>query len=119
MVNIQFEPNLSHQTAAIDAVVRIFEGAPYTQPEEKFLTGEVSSNLLTISAKKIKENVSSLADEQDIEDYEPVDEPDFSIEMETGTGKTYVYIRTIFQLHKQYGLHKFMIVVPSVAIRSE
>ena len=117
MVNIQFEPNLSHQTAAVDAVVRIFEGAPYTRPEEKFWTGEVSSNLLAISAEKIKENVASLADDQGIEDYGPTDEPDFSVEMETGTGKTYVYIRTIFQLHKQYGLHKFMIVVPSVAIR--
>ena len=117
MVNIQFEPNLSHQTAAVDAVVRIFEGAPYTRPEEKFWTGEVSSNLLAISAEKIKENVASLADDQGIEDYGPTDEPDFSVEMETGTGKTYVYIRTIFQLHKQYGLHKFIIVVPSVAIR--
>lgn len=42
---------------------------------------------------------------------------DFSIEMETGTGKTYVYIRTIYELHKHYGLTKFIIVVPSVAIR--
>ena len=42
---------------------------------------------------------------------------DFSIEMETGTGKTYVYIRTIYELNKRYGLTKFIIVVPSVAIR--
>ena len=41
----------------------------------------------------------------------------FSIEMETGTGKTYVYLRTIFELNKRYGLKKFIIVVPSVAIR--
>lgn len=43
--------------------------------------------------------------------------PQFSIEMETGTGKTYVYTKTIFELHKQYGFTKFIIVVPSVAIR--
>lgn len=42
---------------------------------------------------------------------------DFTVEMETGTGKTYVYIRTIYELHKRYGLTKFIIVVPSVAIR--
>jgi len=42
---------------------------------------------------------------------------EFSIEMETGTGKTYVYLRTIFELNKNYGLKKFIIVVPSVAIR--
>ena len=41
----------------------------------------------------------------------------FSIEMETGTGKTYVYLRTIFELSQRYGFQKFIIVVPSVAIR--
>ncbi|MDF1543461.1 MAG: DEAD/DEAH box helicase family protein, partial [Anaerosomatales bacterium] len=43
--------------------------------------------------------------------------PHFSVEMETGTGKTYVYLRTIFELSRRYGLQKFIIVVPSVAIR--
>ncbi len=43
--------------------------------------------------------------------------PNFSVEMETGTGKTYVYIRTILELHKRYGLRKFLVVVPSVAVR--
>jgi type III restriction enzyme len=41
----------------------------------------------------------------------------FSVEMETGTGKTYVYLRTIYELFNQYGFKKFVIVVPSVAIR--
>lgn len=45
------------------------------------------------------------------------DVTDFSIEMETGTGKTYVYLRTLFELHKKYGWKKFIILVPSVAIR--
>jgi type III restriction enzyme len=43
--------------------------------------------------------------------------PHFSVEMETGTGKTYVYLRTIFELSRRYGFKKFIIVVPSVAIR--
>src|SRR5262249_18601264 len=42
---------------------------------------------------------------------------DFTVEMETGTGKTYVYLRTIFELNKRYGFMKFVIVVPSVAIK--
>ncbi len=116
-MDFHFEPNLKHQTAAVDAAIRIFEGAPYTRPEEKLWAGDVSGNVLHIGADKIRENIAKLAEEQGIEEYAPTDEPDFSIEMETGTGKTYVYIRTIFQLYKQYGLHKFMIVVPSVAIR--
>ncbi len=45
------------------------------------------------------------------------DRPDLSIEMETGTGKTYVYLRTLFELNKTYGFKKFIVVVPSVAIR--
>ena len=43
--------------------------------------------------------------------------PNFSVEMETGTGKTYVYLRTILELFRRYGLRKFIIVVPSVAVR--
>ena len=43
--------------------------------------------------------------------------PHFSVEMETGTGKTYVYLRTIYELATRYGFRKFIIVVPSVAIR--
>ena len=43
--------------------------------------------------------------------------PHFSVEMETGTGKTYVYLRTILELSQRYGFQKFIIVVPSVAIR--
>ena len=42
---------------------------------------------------------------------------DFDIDMETGTGKTYVYLRTILELHKSYGFSKFIIVVPSIAIK--
>ena len=41
---------------------------------------------------------------------------DFTVEMETGTGKTYVYLRTIFELNRRYGFTKFVIVVPSVAM---
>ena len=41
----------------------------------------------------------------------------FSVDMETGTGKTYVYLRTIYELNKTYGFKKFIIVVQSIAIR--
>ncbi len=114
---IHFEPNLKHQAVAINSVVRVFEGARYTPNEEKLWSGDVSSNVLHIDARKIQENVTTLALENGIGDFAPANEPDFTIEMETGTGKTYVYLRTIFQLHQEYGLHKFLVVVPSVAVR--
>ncbi|MCY4204288.1 MAG: DEAD/DEAH box helicase family protein, partial [Bacteroidetes bacterium] len=114
---IHFEPNLKHQAVAINSVVRVFEGARYTPNEEKLWSGDVSSNVLHIDARKIQENVTTLALENGIGDFAPANEPDFTIEMDTGTGKTYVYLRTIFQLHQEYGLHKFLVVVPSVAVR--
>lgn len=46
-----------------------------------------------------------------------LEDMNFSIEMETGTGKTYVYLRTILELNKKYGFIKFVIIVPSVAIK--
>lgn len=112
-----FEPNLKHQSEAIAATISVFEGAPYIQPEERFWNGEVSSNILKLNAEDLKANIAEIAEEGDIEDYAPTDDRDFTIEMETGTGKTYVYIRSVFELNKKYGLHKFIIVVPSVAIR--
>ena len=42
--------------------------------------------------------------------------PSFTVEMETGTGKTYVYLRTIHELRRRYGFSKFMVIVPSIAI---
>ena len=62
-------------------------------------------------------NAKAVAAENAVDGPASCDEPDFTIEMETGTGKTYVYLRAIFELNRRYGLHKFLIVVPSVAIR--
>ena len=117
-MQFKFEPNLKHQSDAIEAVVNVFEGASYIRPENRMLLGDVSSNVLPITPDMIHDNVARIAKEQGFKkDYAPTKELDFTVEMETGTGKTYVYLRTIYQLHKQYGWHKFMIVVPTVAIR--
>jgi len=116
-MKIHFEPNLKHQEEATAAVVSIFEGAPYTRPEERFWLGEVSSNILKLPEVDWYRNAQKIVLDNGIEDPCLVEEPDFTLEMETGTGKTYVYLRTIFELHRRYGLHKFFIVVPSVPIR--
>ncbi len=59
----------------------------------------------------IEEKAETFAGEQTIRF------PNFSVEMETGTGKTYVYLRTALELFRRYGFRKFIIVVPSVAVR--
>lgn len=90
-------------------------------------------NQLIVPYDKIFENLKNIQLKNDIEStdesileawdlYDPLLNkqrrcPHFSVEMETGTGKTYVYLRTIFELSHRYGFQKFVIVVPSVAIR--
>lgn len=77
---------------------------------------------LTISDEKLLENIQSVQRRQNLFVSERLEESagclcNLDIEMETGTGKTYCYIKTIFELHKQYGWGKYIIMVPSVAIR--
>ena len=91
-------------------------------------------NRLLLSEEKLRENTRLVQTRNDTEVTDPAMQlerwvlfdshlnapracPHFSIEMETGTGKTYVYLRTIFELSHRYGFQKFIIVVPSVAIR--
>lgn len=126
-MKLKFDPALEHQLAAIDAVVRAFEGHPFAHvgasafhspgTDGLFQTELGIGNLLLLSDEDILKNVRAVQEENDIEQIAALRGRDFSIEMETGTGKTYVYIRTIFELAKRYGFRKFIVVVPSVAIR--
>lgn len=91
-------------------------------------------NQLLLESGKLRQNLRAIQITNDIEVADPGGEleawdlfdapanvarpcPHFSVEMETGTGKTYVYLRTIFELSRRFGFQKFVIVVPSVAIR--
>jgi len=123
-----------HQGFQVEAarnVVRAFQGQPYhdsvdyimdrgkSQQTEAFKTMGFGNAPLTLDRGDIKENVRSIQMEQGLK---PVDHlqgegVNLTIEMETGTGKTYTYIKTMYELNKHYGWSKFIIVVPSVAIR--
>lgn len=76
-----------------------------------------TGNLLTLSDETILDNVRGIQERNGIEAADGLDGLNFTVEMETGTGKTYVYLRTIHELYKRYGFTKFVVVVPSVAIR--
>ena len=114
---------LEHQTRAVESIVDIFDtGANFFGSVDKFSLNEQRAvvNELDMNDVRLLANINRIQKEnrlskdditQNIESY------DFSIEMETGTGKTYVYIKTILTLAKKYGLTKFIILVPSVAIR--
>ena len=123
------------QAEAARNVVRAFQGQPFhngliyikdqgKQPDDKgFLKGEVEQGVgnapLSLQRSDIAENVRALQIEQGLK---PIDSLEgegihLTVEMETGTGKTYTYIKTIYELNKHYGWSKFIVVVPSVAIR--
>lgn len=137
-MQIHFEANQPHQIEAIEAVCALFEGQE-TQEQSAFslnfvnqslqmtekgignrlhlVGGELLANLQKVQAKNgLKVDTELKRMESGFQEDVPCPF-NFSIEMETGTGKTYAYLRTIYELNKQYGFLKFVIVVPSVAIR--
>ncbi|MCR9193089.1 MAG: DEAD/DEAH box helicase family protein [Hyphomonas sp.] len=126
-MKLKFDPTLEYQAHAISAVTDIFEGQPFAQTGAAafqvlqigglFQTELGLANRLALPDETLLENLRVVQERNDIEMAEALQGRDFSIEMETGTGKTYVYLRTIFELNKLYGFKKFIIVVPSVAIR--
>ena len=74
-------------------------------------------NRLTPLDEEILQNLQAVQLRNSLPPSTSLDSGDFSVEMETGTGKTYVYLRTIFEQHRRYGFTKFVIVVPSTAIK--
>jgi len=119
-MKFKFNKNLDYQIEAINAVTEIFEtGSNLLKNKATFelQSSSIISNQLEIDKTRILENLKTIQKQNNIEINEKLESMDFSIEMETGTGKTYVYLRTILELNKKYGLNKFIILVPSVAIR--
>lgn len=123
-MKLSFESNLSYQQEAIQSVVGLFEGQAiedslfqYNLNEQQTSLIDGIGNKLVLSEKQILANLQKVQNQNEIAISEMLDGMHFSIEMETGTGKTYVYLRTIYELNKTYGFKKFVIVVPSVPIR--
>lgn len=136
-MTFQFDPHQPFQLAAIASVVDLFDGQP--KDADKLATtirttvtakaGELGMDLaqevgaignnLVLDETAILANLQAVQDRNGLEVCDTLADGklDFDIEMETGTGKTYVYLRTIFELAEKYGFTKFIILVPSVAIR--
>lgn len=130
-MKLQFEPNLDYQLAAIESVCDLFRGQEICRTEftvtrdalglqstMAFAESDLGiGNRLTLLDDEIKENLSQIQLRNGLPPSFTLASGDFTVEMETGTGKTYVYLRTIFELNKRYGFTKFVIVVPSIAIK--
>ena len=74
-------------------------------------------NLLSLPDEEILKNLNSIQLRNGLPPSNTLNSGNFTVEMETGTGKTYVYLRTILELNKRYGFTKFVVVVPSIAIK--
>jgi type III restriction enzyme len=130
-MKLHFEPNLDYQRQAIEAICDLFRGQEICRTEFT-VTRDVASpqvslafgesdlgvgNRLTLLDDEIQRNLADIQLRYGLPPSGTLSSGDFTVEMETGTGKTYVYLRTIFELNRRYGFTKFVIVVPSVAIK--
>ncbi len=127
-----------YQKRAVDAVVQVFDGQPLAKSDFALATENTSveyaadgsiGNALLLKDEQILANVQKVQKANTVvvsrdlvashsDDNQQIYCPlNFTIEMETGTGKTYTFIKTLYELNKVYGFKKFVIVVPSVAIR--
>ncbi len=125
-MKLHFDSNQPYQLDAIRSVTDIFEGQDLKSNDFEFslhtagsmFSEEGFGNNLTISEEQILNNVQVIQQRNGIKNEAlSLHGMNFSVEMETGTGKTYVYLRTIYELNELYGFRKFVIVVPSIAIR--
>lgn len=124
-ITFQFEDDLDYQMQAIHSTVELFRGLSrhvdgIYRPKRihKFGEGDPIRNNDIVVGSRLLENLRKVQLSNNLfADSSLVPGNNFTIEMETGTGKTYVYLRTILELYQEYGFCKFMIVVPSIAIR--
>lgn len=136
-MKLQFS-HQAYQTRAVEAVVQVFDGQPLAKSDFS-LAGQAASveyandgsigNALKLSDEALLANVQKVQQANGVavsselvksvsdngkEEFCPLN---LTLEMETGTGKTYTFIKTMYELNKMYGFRKFVVVVPSVAIR--
>lgn len=131
-MKFKFDHNQDYQLEAIKAVIDVFKDQPLANGDfqlsfgkgvglfsSQIQTEKGFGNNLLIDDESIFQNVKTVQKEHHIlSSYPPESKgKNFSVEMETGTGKTYVYLRSAFELNSKYGFKKFIIVVPSIAIR--
>lgn len=128
-MKLKFDSDLEYQQQAISSVVDLFRGQTPAQSNFTVTSapGQIGifdtdlgiGNKLELDEDDILKNLQDIQLRNGLPQTKALKagQYDFDVEMETGTGKTYVYLRTIFEMNKQYGFTKFIIVVPSIAIK--
>ncbi len=118
-MEIKYQSGLLHQQKAVDAITRVFEGVEFNTPEAL-----CENPAIQLDSEALERNIQAIQNERQFN--VPAAARIFSppqgtlhldIKMETGTGKTYVYTHAIYELHKRYGINKFIVAVPTLAIK--
>jgi type III restriction enzyme len=117
MVGFNFEKNLEHQEQAVKSTVGIFDGIEIIklQGSQKEFTNSFFDTRIN---RRYSQNIGETQEENSIKRNVKGKSNIIDIMMETGTGKTYTYTKTIFELNKLYGIFKFVVVVPTLPIKA-
>ena len=112
------QPSLPHQQTGVDAVADVFTNTAIKSPTMFYANPEI-----ILSKDGVGQNIVAIQKRNSIQPENCAYSHDASclnldIKMETGTGKTYVYTRTMYELHKRYGINKFIVAVPTLPIKA-
>ncbi len=112
MAGFHYEKNLPHQQRAVDAVLAVFDKVQIKECAAEENPGFVFAGSL------LQDNIAAVQRANGINDAPLSGKNVLDIAMETGTGKTYAYAKTLFELHRQLGLFKFIVMVPTLSIKA-
>lgn len=113
-MELRLQRGLPHQQKAVEKISAVFNGVQIEPPKQYFENPTVA-----LTDNKIKHNIANIQDNLPVEQRTHIENClNLDIKMETGTGKTYVQTHMIYELHKRYGINKFIIAVPSLAIKA-
>lgn len=118
MKGFNFEKNLQHQSQAVKSTVSVFDNLEIENPkgvDKQFLNPVID---IYSGTNTYAENIFKIQKHNGIDEKIKRDSNIIDIMMETGTGKTYTYTKTIFELNKNYGLYKFIVIVPTLSIKA-
>src|SRR5699024_10041355 len=117
MKGFNFEKNLSHQSQAVESTLAVFNGVEL-EPPTSIDRHHINPTFAYTTGNQYAKNIVSTQQQNGIEVDAKRNSNIIDIMMETGTGKTYTYTKTIFELNKQYGIFKFIVVIPTLSIKA-
>ncbi|MBN2237887.1 MAG: type III restriction-modification system endonuclease [Bacteroidales bacterium] len=117
MKGFNFEKNLNHQSQAVDSTIAVFDNISLVQPTEAD-KNYINPEFDFTTERTYPENIRAIQEDNGINEKIKRNSNIIDIMMETGTGKTYTYTKTIFELNKNYGIFKFIVVVPTLSIKA-